>query len=140
MSLVGDSGDVIGKLTEGQLEQCKGIEIDDDGDISNQKNQRIGHVTRIQDIPSDEKTEEELEAERKAAEEEEAKKLEDEEKAKDAKLVQQMIVKVEDGLEKVKPMLKEMTNASASKTSGSSVGADILTENQQRRSHTQGRA
>lgn len=59
------------------MEQCKGIEIDNDGDLSNQKGQRIGHVTRIADIKSDEKTPEEIEAEKKAAEEEEQKKADD---------------------------------------------------------------
>lgn len=103
-NVIDDSGDIIGKLTEGALESCKGIEIDDDGDISNQKGETIGHVTRIADCKP-EKTQEEIDAE-------EAAKQAEEEAAADSKLTKQLAYTVDQGLEKVKPILKEITNVS----------------------------
>lgn len=116
-NVLDESGEIIGKLTDGKLEQCKGLEVDDDGDISNQKGQSIGHVTRIEDVKP-EKSQEELDAE-KAAEEE---RLAAEEKAeKDKKLANRISYTIDGTLQKVKPILSEITDVSLDPSVKSSV-------------------
>ncbi|KAI9667097.1 MAG: hypothetical protein M1831_001274 [Alyxoria varia] len=111
-NVVDETGEIIGKLTSGKLEDCRGIDIDDDGDVSNQKNETIGHVTRIQDC-NPEKTQEEIEAEERAAEEqrlaEEQAAEEAAEKEKDSKLAKRLSYTIEQYMEKVNPILKDIT-------------------------------
>lgn len=91
------NGEVRGKLTTGEVSACKGKEVDDDGDVVDGKGNNIGHVTPIEDVEEEkppEKTEEELEAERKAAQ--------------DKDLAIKMSSVVGDCLERIKPVLKNI--------------------------------
>ena len=95
---------MIGKLTEGEVSKCAGKEIDNDGDIINEKGQTLGHVTLVEDIPEPEpeepqETEEEI-AERKQLEQ-------------DKKLAGQMATVVGQSLDKIKPILQMITEVGA---------------------------
>ncbi|TVY86478.1 hypothetical protein LAWI1_G007272, partial [Lachnellula willkommii] len=99
-NVVDDTGDVIAKLTEGEIAKCTGKEIDNDGDINNEKGLTLGHVTLIDDIPEPEaepepepeETEEEIEARKQ--------------KEQDRKLAGQMALVVGQSLDKIKPILQ----------------------------------
>jgi len=69
-----DNGDLMGKLTQGDLGHCVGQEIDDAGNVVDVEGNKIGEVTLIENIAEDEyegPTEEELEEARKREEERE---------------------------------------------------------------------
>lgn len=106
-NVVDDSGDVIAKLTEGEISKCTGKEIDNDGDIINEKGVQVGHVTLIEDIPEPEpepeepkETEEEIEA-RKQIEQ-------------DKKLAGQMATCIQQSIDKIKPILDMINEVSGS--------------------------
>ena len=90
-----DSGDVIGKLTDGSITNCAGKEIDEDGDIVNAKGQTIGHATLLENIPPE------------PAESEEKKKREELEQ--DKKLAGQMANCIQQLIDKVQPILRMIT-------------------------------
>lgn len=99
-NVVGENGDTIAKLTDGDLSRCAGKEIDDDGDVVDGKNQRIGSVTLLADIPAPEEPKESPE------EAEERKQTE-----QDRKLAAQMATCVQQSLDKIQPILKMITDA-----------------------------
>ena len=96
-NVIDDNGDTIGKLVEGNLEQCRGIDIDDDGDIADQKGNKVGHVSRIADVKP-EKSQEEIDAEQQEEE--------------DKKLTKSITYHVDEALNKIKPILKDITTVS----------------------------
>ncbi|KAL5354514.1 hypothetical protein ACLOAV_000603 [Pseudogymnoascus australis] len=99
-NVVGENGDTIAKLTDGDLSRCAGKEIDDDGDVVDGKNQRIGSVTLLADIPAPEEPKESPE------EAEERKQME-----QDRKLAAQMATCIQQSLDKIQPILKMITDA-----------------------------
>ena len=56
--VVDENGDIIAKLTEGEVTKCAGKEIDNDGDVVDSKGKVVGHVTLLEDIPAPEEPEE----------------------------------------------------------------------------------
>ena len=94
-----DSGNLIGKLTEGNLGTCIGKEIDDNGYVVDNDGNRVGECTLLENIAEDELTEDEL------------KKLEDE---KIAKQMNQILTQT---LERIDPVLKNITEVSKSSPS-----------------------
>lgn len=103
-NVVNESGDTIAKLTDGDVSRCAGKEIDDDGDVVDGKNQRIGSVTLLADIPAPEEPEEPKESPEEA---EERKQME-----QDKKLAAQMATCVQQSLDKIQPILKMITEVS----------------------------
>ncbi|KAF4451221.1 hypothetical protein F53441_5764 [Fusarium austroafricanum] len=106
-------GNIIGKLTSGDVLDCSGKEVDEDGDVFNQKGAVIGHVSLLEDIPKEEEPEPEGETEeerlaREEREAEEAKKTEEAEKNK--KLAQQLAYQIEQCLEKLRPICKSIND------------------------------
>jgi Protein of unknown function (DUF3659)/Domain of unknown function (DUF6987) len=101
------AGDVIAKLTDGDVGKCAGKEIDEDGDVYNAKNQVIGHVTLLEDIPPEPEAEPEPEPEPTETPEEieERKQLE-----QDKKLAGQLAMCVQQSLDKINPVLKMITD------------------------------
>lgn len=97
-NVVSENGDTIAKLTDGDVSRCAGKEIDDDGDVVDGKNQRIGSVTLLADIPAPEEPKESPE------EAEERKQTE-----QDKKLAAQMATCVQQSLDKIQPILKMIT-------------------------------
>ncbi|OBT64875.1 hypothetical protein VE03_06410 [Pseudogymnoascus sp. 23342-1-I1] len=104
-NVVDENGDTIAKLTDGDLSRCTGKEIDDDGDVVDGKNQRIGSVTLLADIPAPEEPAPE-EPEESPEEAEERKQTE-----QDKKLASQMATCVQQSLDKIQPILKMITEA-----------------------------
>lgn len=94
-----ESGNVIAKLTWGEVDQCAGKEVDGDGDVSNSKGSTIGHVTMIQDIPAEEPEEGESEEDKQKREEAE----------KEKKLAQQMAYCIQQTLDRVNPICSKIT-------------------------------
>ncbi|KAH8648048.1 hypothetical protein BGZ60DRAFT_437824 [Tricladium varicosporioides] len=109
-NVLDDDGDVIGKLTEGEIGKCIGKEIDNDGDIINSKGQTLGHVSLLEDIPPEPEVQPEPEPEPEVEEED----PEEVEKRKqleiDRKLAGQMAMCLNQSLDKIKPILKMITN------------------------------
>lgn len=103
-NVVNENGDTIAKLTDGDVSRCSGKEIDDDGDVVDGKNQRIGSVTLLADIPALEEPEEPKESPEEA---EERKQIE-----QDKKLAAQMATCVQQSLDKIQPILKMITEVS----------------------------
>ena len=92
-----DSGDLVGKLTEGDLGHCVGQEIDDSGNVVDVDGNKIGEVTLIENIVEEEyegPTEEELA---------EAAKREEE-----AEIAKQMANICQKTLEDVQPICKQI--------------------------------
>ncbi|RDL42399.1 uncharacterized protein BP5553_02378 [Venustampulla echinocandica] len=100
-NVLDDDGDVIGKLVEGDIGKCIGKEIDDDGDIVNSKGQSLGHISLLEDIPLEPVQEQE-----DPEEVEKKKQLE-----QDKKLANQMAGCVQQSIDKIKPILKMITDA-----------------------------
>jgi Protein of unknown function (DUF3659) len=100
-------GDVIAKLTDGDIQKCAGKEIDEDGDVYNSKNQVIGHVTLLEDIPPEPEAEPVPEPEPTESPEEieERKQLET-----DKKLAGQLAMCVQQSLDKINPILKMISD------------------------------
>lgn len=90
-----DDQNLMGKLTSGDLTICSGKEIDSDGDVVDSKGHTIGHVTLLDDIPEEGETEE-------------AKKQR-EEAERDEKLAKDLGGCIEQGLDKIRPICKMIT-------------------------------
>jgi hypothetical protein len=102
-NVVDENGDVIAKLTEGEATKCAGKEIDNNGDVVDGKGKAVGHVTLLERIPAPEEPKEpEEEVEKK-------KQLE-----QDRKLVAQLATCIEQSVDKIKPILKMITDVSHS--------------------------
>lgn len=100
-NVVDENGDIIAKLTEGEAAKCAGKEIDEDGDVVDRKGKTMGHVTLLEDIPEPEEPEETEE------EIEQRKQLE-----QDKKLAGQLSACIEQSIEKIKPILRMITEVS----------------------------
>lgn len=105
-NVVDENGDVIAKLTDGEITKCAGKEIDNDGDVVDGKGASIGHVTLLGDIPA---PPEEVPEEPKESEEEIAKKAQLEQ---DRKLAGQLANCIEGSIDKIRPILKMITDVS----------------------------
>lgn len=94
-------GELVARLTSGELSVCSGAEIDDDNDVINHKGTSIGHITAIADIPEPEPEEpKESEEDKKAREEAE----------QDEKLAKNLASQVEQSLDKIRPICKMITD------------------------------
>ncbi len=94
--MVDEDGNIIGKLTSGDLNICSGKDIDDDGDVVDYKGNTIGHCSLLADIPK-----EEVES---PEEKEKRERLE-----QDKKLAVQMAVCIEQCLDSIRPICKMIT-------------------------------
>jgi len=105
-NVLDDDGDVIGRLVDGEVGKCVGKEIDDDGDITNSKGQTLGHVSLLEDIPEPE-PEPEQEEEEPQPEPEDPEEVERKKQLEtDRKLAQQMAGCVQGSIDRIKPILK----------------------------------
>lgn len=109
-NVVDANGDVIAKLTEGEITKCAGKEIDNDGDVVDGKGVSVGHVTLLEDIPAPPLEEPE---EPKESEEDVAKRTQLEQ---DRKLASQLATCIEQSIDKIKPILKMITDVSSTKS------------------------
>lgn len=114
--VVDEAGDVIAKLTEGEITKCAGKSIDNDGDVVDGKGKVVGHVTLLEDIPEPEpepEPEQVVEEPRESEEEIEQRR----QAAQDKKLAGQLASCVEQSIDKIKPIMKMITDVSHSKSS-----------------------
>ncbi|GAO16796.1 hypothetical protein UVI_02053370 [Ustilaginoidea virens] len=93
-NVVDEEGNIIGKLTSGDVNICAGKEVDDDGDVVNAKGVTLGHVSLLEDIPT----------------ESEEEKKEREQREKDRQLAGQLAALIEQSLDKLRPILKLITD------------------------------
>lgn len=113
-NVVDEDGNIIGKLTSGDLNICSGKGIDDDGDVVDYKGNTIGHCSLLEDIPKEEEVvEEEVVEEESPEEKEKREKLE-----QDKKLAKQMAVVIEQCLDSIRPICKMITEVSGGRNSG----------------------
>ena len=96
-NIVDEDGNVIAKLVSGDISICAGKEVDDDGDVINSKGNTVGHASLLEDIPP-EPTE--------SAEDKESR----EQAEKDKQLAATLATSVEGSLEKLRPILKMITD------------------------------
>lgn len=111
--VVDANGDVIAKLTEGDITKCAGREIDSDGDVVDSKGKAVGHVTLLEDIPApveEVKPEPEPEPEQPKETEEEIEQKK--QLQQDRKLAGQLAACIEQTIDKIKPILKMITDVS----------------------------
>jgi len=88
-------GNVIGRLTAGNLGTCVGLEIDDNGYVIDNDGNKVGEATLLENI----------------VEEEEEEDLSDEDKQKkqDAEIADKMANICQQTLERIQPVLKQIT-------------------------------
>ena len=98
-----ENGNLLGKLTEGDLRTVVGFEVDDNGYVVDQDGNRVGACTLIENLQEDEgPSEEELAAMR--AEEE------------NREIARKMCGILQQTLEKMEPILKQITDVSSTLT------------------------
>ena len=110
-NVINSDGDMVAKLTSGELNRCRGKEIDDDGDVVDQKGTSIGSVTLVEDLKP-EKTQEEIDAEKA---EEEKRAAEEEEQAardKDSKLAKRISFIIDEKMDKMNRICRAITDVS----------------------------
>lgn len=90
-----DNGDVIGRLTAGDLGHCAGLEIDDNGYVVDNDGNKVGEVTLLENIQEEEEQEDETDEERQRRE--------------DSELAKKMSAICEDTLQRVQPVMKQIT-------------------------------
>ncbi|KAI4128839.1 MAG: hypothetical protein LQ338_002539, partial [Usnochroma carphineum] len=94
-----ENGELLGRVTEGDLPTLIGLEVDDNGYVVDNDGNRVGACTLIENLPEPEPepemSEEELEALRK--------------KQEDAEIANKMNYILQQTLEKIDPVLKQIT-------------------------------
>ena len=88
-----ENGDLMGRLTAGDLGHCVGLEIDDNGYVVDNDGQRVGEVTLLENI----------------AEESEELTEDEQKKKQDAELAEKMANICQQTLERVQPVMKQIT-------------------------------
>lgn len=88
-----ENGDVLGRLTAGDLGHCAGLEIDDNGYVIDNDGNKVGEVTLLENIQ--EENEDETDEERQRRE--------------DSELAKKMSAICEDTLQRVQPVMKQIT-------------------------------
>jgi hypothetical protein len=91
-----ENGDLMGRLTAGDLGHCAGLEIDDNGYVIDNDGNRVGEVTLLENIH-----------------EEEDETEEDKKKREDAELADKMANICQQTLERVQPVMKQITEVSS---------------------------
>jgi len=89
-----EDGDVLGRLTAGDLGHCVGLEVDDNGYVVDNDGNRVGEVTLLENI-QEEVPEDETE--------------EDKKKREDAELADKMANICQQTLERIQPVMKQIT-------------------------------
>jgi len=91
-----ENGDIMGRLTAGDLGHCAGLEIDDNGYVVDNDGNKVGEVTLLENIQEEEVPEDETDEERQRRE--------------DAQLADKMSKICSDTLERVQPVMKQITD------------------------------
>ncbi|KAF1946360.1 hypothetical protein EJ02DRAFT_462692 [Clathrospora elynae] len=92
-----ENGDILGRLTAGDLGHCAGLEIDDNGYVIDNDGNKVGEVTLLQNIQEEEEEIPEDETE------------EEKQRREDSELAKKMSAICEDTLQRVQPVMKQIT-------------------------------
>lgn len=92
-----ENGDVLGRLTAGDLGRCVGLQVDDNGYVIDNDDNRVGEVTLLENIQEEEEAVPEGETE------------EDKKKREDAELADKMSSICQQTLERIQPVMKQIT-------------------------------
>jgi len=87
-----ENGDIVGRLTAGDLGHCAGLEIDDNGYVVDNDGNKVGEVTLLENIV-----------------EEEDETDEEKQRREDSELAKKMSAICEDTLQRVQPVMKQIT-------------------------------
>jgi hypothetical protein len=90
-----ENGDIIGRLTAGDLGHCAGLEIDDNGYVVDNDGNKVGEVTLLENIQEEEEEGEETDEEKQRRE--------------DSELAKKMSAICEDTLQRIQPVMKQIT-------------------------------
>ncbi|KAL5121355.1 hypothetical protein ACEQ8H_000823 [Pleosporales sp. CAS-2024a] len=93
-----ENGDIIGRLTAGDLGHCAGLEIDDNGYVIDNDGNKVGEVTLLENIQEEEEPQDEDETD------------EERQRREDAELAGKMSKICTDTLERVQPVMKQITD------------------------------
>ncbi|KAJ4296262.1 hypothetical protein N0V90_006307 [Kalmusia sp. IMI 367209] len=88
-----ENGDIIGRLTAGDLGHCAGLEIDDNGYVIDNDGNKVGEVTLLENIVEEDHEETDEEKQRR----------------EDAELADKMANICQQTLERVQPVMKQIT-------------------------------
>ena len=119
-----ENGDVLGRLTAGDLGHCAGLEIDDNGYVIDNDGNKVGEVTLLENIQ--EENEDETDEERQRRE--------------DSELAKKMSAICEDTLQRVQPVMKQITEVCFIPTDLYQTHTNIYPVHRASRSHTSRRA
>ena len=92
-----ENGDIIGRLTAGDLGHCAGLEIDDNGYVVDNDGNKVGEVTLLENIQEEEEEIPENETD------------EERQRREDSELAKKMSAICEDTLQRVQPVMKQIT-------------------------------
>lgn len=98
-NVIGDNGEIVAKLTEGELNHCVGKKCDNDGNVVDHKGTSIGYVTLIEDVKEEPKESEEDKKKREEAE-------------KDNELAGRLAGLIDNSIEQINPILKQIKDVS----------------------------
>jgi hypothetical protein len=91
-----ENGDILGRLTAGDLGHCAGLEIDDNGYVVDNDGNKVGEVTLLENIQEEEEIPEDETDEEK-------------QRREDSELADKMSKICTDTLERVQPVMKQIT-------------------------------
>ena len=117
-----ENGDIIGRLTAGDLGHCAGLEIDDNGYVVDNDGNKVGEVTLLGNIQEEEIPEDETDEERQRRE--------------DSELANKMAAICQQTLERVQPVMKQITEVSVIYFLFQQFHTDIFLVHREGRSHT----
>jgi hypothetical protein len=120
-----ENGDIIGRLTAGDLGHCSGLEIDDNGYVIDNDGNKVGEVTLLENI-QEEEPEDETDEEKQRRE--------------DAELANKMSKICTDTLERVQPVMKQITDVSLPLCSPLVSATNMCPAHRESRPHTSRRA
>lgn len=121
-----ENGDVIGRLTAGDLGHCAGLEIDDNGYVIDNDGNKVGEVTLLGNIQEEEIPEDETDEERQRRE--------------DSELANKMAGICQQTLERVQPVMKQITEVSLITYQPKTPHANEYSAHREGRPHTSRRA
>lgn len=121
-----ENGDIIGRLTAGDLGHCAGLEIDDNGYVVDNDGNKVGEVTLLGNIQEEDIPEDESDEERQRRE--------------DSELANKMAAICQQTLERVQPVMKQITEVSPSPSVLPKSYTNHLLAHREGRSHTSRRA
>ena len=113
-SAYSSQGQLVGRLTDGKASECAGHRVNEHGVVLDSSGNPVGHVTLLSEIPTEAPSEEPMEPFEEPQEEEPTESPEEIEKRekleRDRKLAIRMSGVVQNSLDKLRPILRQITS------------------------------